>query len=79
LGIRKFIPSFDEYLAESDQAWSNLQAYKSRKEPLKRAVMPHPTGDKVYDFVMSNVKRNFWQHSRDVFSKIGMGKTKLKK
>jgi hypothetical protein len=41
--------------------------------------MPHPTGDKVYDFVMSNVKRNFWQHSRDVFSKIGMGKTKLKK
>lgn len=79
LDIKKFIPSFYEYLVESEQAWSNLHAYRTGKEPLKNAILPHPAGDKVYDFVMSNVKRNFWQHSKEVFRKVGMGKTKIQK
>ena len=77
LDFKKYIPTFDEYLLDSNQTWANLKAYKSGREPLKSAVMSHPTGDSMYDFVMANVKRNMWMTARDTFKKIGVDKTKI--
>lgn len=38
----------------------NLKNYRAGKEPLKNAVLQHPTGNDVYDYLKKNVKRDFW-------------------
>lgn len=38
----------------------NVENYRKGKEPLKNAVMQHPTGNDVYDFLKKNVDRSFW-------------------
>jgi hypothetical protein len=38
----------------------NLANYRKGKEPLKNAVLQHPEGNDVYDYLKKNVKRDFW-------------------
>lgn len=38
----------------------NAQNWRSGKEPLKNAVMQHPEGNDVYDYLKKNIERNFW-------------------
>ena len=38
----------------------NIENYRKGKEPLRNAVMQHPAGNDVYDFLQKNVERNFW-------------------
>lgn len=38
----------------------NLDDYRKGKAPLQNAVLQHPTGNDVYDFLKKNVKRDFW-------------------
>jgi hypothetical protein len=43
-----------------EKTHKNVQDWRSGKEPLKNAVMQHPTGSDVYDYLKKNVERNFW-------------------
>ena len=38
----------------------NIDNYRKGKESLKNAVMQHPTGNDVYDFLQKNIDRDFW-------------------
>lgn len=38
----------------------NVQNWMRGKEPLKNAVMQHPAGNDVYDYLKKNIERNFW-------------------
>lgn len=38
----------------------NAEKYRKGQEPLKNAVLQHPTGNDVYDFLKKNVDRDFW-------------------
>jgi hypothetical protein len=38
----------------------NIDNYRKGKEPLKNAVMQHPTGNDVYNFLQKNIERDFW-------------------
>lgn len=38
----------------------NAKKYREGTEPLKNAVLQHPEGNPVYDYVKSKVERNFW-------------------
>jgi hypothetical protein len=38
----------------------NIDNYRKGKEPLKNAVMQHPTGNDVYDYLQKNIDRDFW-------------------
>lgn len=38
----------------------NINNYQKGKEPLRNAVMQHPTGNDVYDFLQKKVNRDFW-------------------
>lgn len=39
---------------------TNYKKYTQGKEPLKNAVLQHPTGNKIYDYLKKNVNRTFW-------------------
>ena len=43
-----------------ENSFKNLENYRKGKEPLKNAVMQHPAGNDVYDFLQKNIERNFW-------------------
>lgn len=43
-----------------ENTFKNLDNYKKGKEPLKNAVLQHPTGNDVYDYLKKNTERNFW-------------------
>ena len=43
-----------------EKSFKNLENYKKGKEPLKNAVLQHPTGNDVYDFLKKNIDRDFW-------------------
>jgi hypothetical protein len=43
-----------------ENSFKNLENYRKGKEPLKNAVLQHPTGDKVNDFIKKNINREFW-------------------
>lgn len=38
----------------------NLKNYAKGKEPLRNAVLQHPDGNDVYDFLKKNIDRDFW-------------------
>ena len=38
----------------------NIDNYRKGKEPLKNAVMQHPTGNDVYHYLQKNIARDFW-------------------
>jgi hypothetical protein len=38
----------------------NIDNYRKGNEPLKNAVMQHPTGNDVYDYLQKNIDRDFW-------------------
>jgi len=43
-----------------EKTHSNWLNWQKGKEPLKNAVMQHPTGSNVYDYMQKNIERNFW-------------------
>lgn len=43
-----------------EDSHKNVEKYRNGKEPLKNAVLQHPTGNDVYDFLKKNVDRGFW-------------------
>jgi hypothetical protein len=43
-----------------ENSFKNLENYRKGKEPLKNAVLQHPAGDKVNDFIKKNINREFW-------------------
>jgi hypothetical protein len=43
-----------------EATFKNLENYRKGKEPLKNAVLQHPTGNDVYDYLQKNVNRDFW-------------------
>lgn len=43
-----------------EKTFANLKNYRKGKEPLQNAVLQHPTGNDVYDFLKKNVNRDFW-------------------
>ena len=38
----------------------NYIDYRQGKDRLENAVMQHPDGNDVYDYLKKNVERNFW-------------------
>jgi hypothetical protein len=43
-----------------EKTHKNVDNWRKGKEPLKNAVMQHPEGNDVYDYLKKNVERNFW-------------------
>jgi len=43
-----------------EATFKNLENYRKGKEPLQNAVLQHPTGNDVYDYLKKNVNRDFW-------------------
>lgn len=43
-----------------EATFKNLDNYRKGKEPLKNAVLQHPEGNDVYDYLKKNVNRDFW-------------------
>jgi len=43
-----------------EKTHQNYKNYRAGKEPLKNAVLQHPEGSEVYDYVKGKVQRNFW-------------------
>lgn len=45
---------------DMEDTHKNLDNYRKGKEPLKNAVLQHPEGNPVHDFMKKSVERNFW-------------------
>lgn len=43
-----------------DDSNKNVANYRKGKEPLKNAVMQHPDGNEIHDYVKGKIERNFW-------------------
>ena len=43
-----------------EKTQKNVDNWRKGKEPLRNAVMQHPEGNDVYDYLKKNVERNFW-------------------
>jgi len=43
-----------------EKTHKNVENWRKGKEPLKNAVMQHPEGNDVYDYLQKNIERNFW-------------------
>lgn len=43
-----------------EKTHKNVDNWRKGKEPLKNAVMQHPAGNDVYDYLKKNIERNFW-------------------
>jgi hypothetical protein len=43
-----------------EKSFKNLDNYRKGKEPLRNAVLQHPAGNDVYDYLKKNVNRDFW-------------------
>lgn len=43
-----------------EKTHKNVDSWRKGKEPLKNAVMQHPEGNDVYDYLKKNIERNFW-------------------
>ena len=59
------IGSFDNYIVESSdtnntESKKNYDAYVNGKEPLKYPFITHREGNSAFDYVKSQVTRNFW-------------------
>jgi len=60
-------------MVKKHQDWKNLEDYRKGKAQLKNAVLQHPeeakSGNSVYDYMQSQVKRNLWVIPFDQFKK----------
>jgi hypothetical protein len=52
-----------------EKTHKNVDNWRKGKEPLKNAIMQHPEGSDVYDYMKKNVERNFWVTSFDSWQK----------
>jgi hypothetical protein len=52
-----------------EKTHKNVDNWRKGKEPLKNAVMQHPEGNDVYDYLKGNIERNFWVTSFDSWQK----------
>jgi hypothetical protein len=52
-----------------EATFKNLENYRKGKEPLKNAVLQHPTGNGVYDYLQKNINRDFWIKPMDQWQK----------
>lgn len=52
-----------------EKTHKNVDNWRKGKEPLKNAVMQHPEGNEVYDYLKGQVERNFWVTSFDSWQK----------
>ena len=43
-----------------EKTHKNVDNWRKGKEPLRNAVMQHPAGNDVFDYLKKNVERNFW-------------------
>jgi hypothetical protein len=43
-----------------EKTHKNVDNWRKGKEPLRNAVMQHPEGNDVYDYLKQKVERNFW-------------------
>jgi hypothetical protein len=43
-----------------EKTHKNVENWRKGKEPLRNAVMQHPAGNDVYDYLKKNIERNFW-------------------
>ena len=43
-----------------EKTHQNYKKYREGKEPLRNAVLQHPEGSDVYDYLLNKVERNFW-------------------
>jgi hypothetical protein len=43
-----------------EKTHKNILNWSKGKEPLQNAVMQHPTGNDIYDYLKKNTERNFW-------------------
>ena len=43
-----------------EKTHKNAENWRNGKEPLRNAVMQHPEGTDVYDYLQKNIERNFW-------------------
>jgi len=54
-------------VAKGENGRRNYKNHLKGKEKLKFAVLPHPTGDSVFDFIKSSLKKvesfNEWQET----------------
>ena len=52
-----------------EKTHKNVDNWRKGKEPLKNAVMQHPEGSGVYDYLKGEVERNFWVTPFDSWQK----------
>jgi hypothetical protein len=52
-----------------EKTHKNFDNWKKGKEPLLNAMLQHPEGNEVYDYIKKNVERNFWVTSFDSWQK----------
>jgi len=52
-----------------EKTHKNFDNWKKGKEPLRNAMLQHPEGNEVYDYIKKNVERNFWVTSFDSWQK----------
>ena len=52
-----------------EKTHKNVDNWRKGKEPLKNAVMQHPEGNDVYDYLKGEIKRNFWVTPFDSWQK----------
>lgn len=43
-----------------EKTHKNAKNHREGKEPLANAVLQHPEGSPVYDFIQGQLERNFW-------------------
>ena len=43
-----------------EKTHKNADNWRKGKEPLRNAVLQHPEGNDVYDYLKQKVERNFW-------------------
>jgi len=43
-----------------EKTHKNAKNYREGKEPLSNAVLQHPDGSPVYDYIKGKIERNFW-------------------
>lgn len=58
-----------------ERSHKNAKNHRQGKEPLKNAVLQHPTGSKEHDYLQGQIERNFWVIPFETWAK----KQKLKK
>lgn len=68
--LNKYLPqSFNEFLIIENEAHNQYKKYLKGEGSLDRAVLPHPTGDDIFDYIKSKTDKTFWMTDPDRLSK----------